>query len=56
MRKRIVDVIMAFAIVGLLTQSAFANFGPNEVPDAGASSLLFAMAVGGLAALRRFLR
>lgn len=47
---------MAVALVGLLTQSAFAGFGARDVPDAGSSAMLLSMAIGALAAIRRFLR
>jgi hypothetical protein len=55
MMKKIANVAVVVALVGLFTQSAMA-FPTQPAPDAGTSSLLLAIAVGGLAAARRFMR
>jgi hypothetical protein len=55
MIKRIANVSVVVALAGLIAQSAMAN--PDRgAPDAGAASLLLVIAVGGLAAVKRFLR
>jgi hypothetical protein len=54
MIKKIANVLLVVALAGLFTQSAMAI--PDRAPDAGSASLLLALAVGGLAAARKFLR
>jgi len=54
MMKRIANVIVVVALVGLLSQSAFAFIQP--APDAGSSATLVCLAIGGLVALKRFMR
>jgi hypothetical protein len=56
MMKKIANVIMVAALVGLVSQSAMANPQHDLVPDAGAASALLVIVIGGLAAARRFLR
>jgi hypothetical protein len=57
MMKRITTITVAVAIVSLLSQSALADpIGTRGAPDAGTTSALLLMAIGGLAALKRFLR
>jgi len=61
MMKRIATVIVAVALLGLLSQSVFAyptgrSSPPGGAPDAGATSALVVIAIGGLAAAKRFLR
>lgn len=53
--KRIANVIVAVALVGLLSQSAFA-FNGGPAPDACSTVALLSLAIGGLAALKRFMR
>ena len=57
MMKRIANVIVVVALAGLLSQTAFATpTADPPVPDAGSSLALFSLAIGALAALKRFLR
>ena len=60
MIKKVATVIVAVVLAGLLSQSALADVtggGPGgSAPDTGSIVLLFSMAIGGLAAVKRFLR
>lgn len=56
MLKKIANIVVAAVLVGLLSQSAFATPPTHGAPDAGSSALLFSVAIGGLAALKRFMR
>ena len=58
MLKKIANIVVVAVLVGLLSQSAFAVTGSHgaSAPDAGSTAMLFSLAIGGLAALKRFLR
>jgi hypothetical protein len=55
--KTIFRIVMAVGMAGLLSQSAFADLGEHTgTPDSGSTLALFSVAMGGVAALKRFLR
>jgi uncharacterized YccA/Bax inhibitor family protein len=58
MLKKIVNIVAVAVLVGLFSQSAFANVGGHgqSAPDAGSTAMLFSVAIGGLAAFKRWLR
>jgi hypothetical protein len=53
MRKHILNVSMALTVVALLTQTASAL--PVDAPEVASTSILLGLALGGMAAVRRFL-
>jgi len=54
MKKVIANIVLSVGLIGLLTQSALAT--PQRAPDAASTAVLFSLAIGALAAVKRFLR
>jgi hypothetical protein len=53
--KRVLDTAFLITLLAVITQDAHAGFHPSA-PDAGSTSLLMAIACGGLIAVRRFIK
>jgi len=53
MKSQIVKILFVVAVFALLNQSANASIKLDTAPDAGSTSLLMAIACGGLVAARR---
>lgn len=49
------NILVAVAVLLALANNVLADPGGFDVPDAGSSMLLMSMALGGIAAARRFL-